>query len=68
MTLFLLQESESGKRKVLATGVINVADYISHEWRSFDIKLRLKPSNKNVVAGSIDFKFSSVMLLDGGIP
>ncbi|XP_078377430.1 uncharacterized protein LOC144660627 [Oculina patagonica] len=57
--------SPSGRRKVIAAGNIDIADYITEEPRSYDITVTLKPMTKNVVSGSLEFTLSSVMLEDG---
>ena len=59
------QVSPSGRRKVIATGDIDIADYISEEPTSYDITVTLKPMTKNIVSGSMEFTLSSVMLEDG---
>ncbi len=60
-----LQVSASGRRKVIAAGNIDIADYITEEPTSYDIAVTLKPMTKNVVSGSLAFTLSSVMLEDG---
>ena len=57
--------SHSGKRKLLATGSIDINDYITEEPRTSEVTVTLKPKNKHVVSGVIEFELSSVMLEDG---
>ena len=57
--------SHSGKRKLLATGCIDINDYITEEPRKSEVTVTLKPKNKHVLSGVIEFELSSVMLEDG---
>ena len=57
--------SHSGKCKLLATGSIDINDYITEEPRTSEVTVTLKPKNKLVVSGVIEFELSSVMLEDG---
>ncbi|KAJ7318893.1 EH domain binding protein 1 [Desmophyllum pertusum] len=63
--IFVQNLSPSGRHKVLATGSIDINDYISEDPKTFDITVTLKPANRNVVSGSIEFQLSSVLLEDG---
>ncbi|KAJ7394475.1 DUF3585 [Desmophyllum pertusum] len=63
--IFVQNLSPSGRHKVLATGAIDINDYISEDPKTFDITVTLKPANINVVSGSIEFQLSSVLLEDG---
>ena len=60
-----LQESENGRRQVIATGCIDLADYISETNKTFEITVTLKPAMKNVLSGAMEFNLTSVMLEDG---
>lgn len=62
---FSLQESRSGRLKVIATGSIDLADYISETKKTFDITVSLKAANKNIKSGSMEFSLTSVLLVDG---
>ena len=64
-SVYSFQEAKTGRRNVIATGCIDVADYISEESKTFDITVTLKPANKSVLSASIEFSFTSVMLEDG---
>lgn len=64
--LFILfQETKKGYKKVIATGSFDLDNYISEKKKSFEIKVTLIPSNKNICSGFIDFQLTSVMLVDG---
>ena len=60
-----LQETKSGKRRIIATACIDLADYISEIEKTFDITVTLKPANKNILSGSLEFTLTSVLLEDG---
>ena len=60
-----LQEGENGRRQVIATGCIDLADYISETNKTFEITVTLKPAMKNVLSGTMEFNLTSVMLEDG---
>ena len=62
---FFLQERENGRRQVIATGCIDLADYISETNKTFEITVTLKPAMRNVLSGTIEFDLTSVMLEDG---
>lgn len=61
----LFQETKNGHKKVIATGSFDLDNYISEKKKSFEIKVTLIPTNKNVRSGFIDFQLTSVMLVDG---
>ena len=61
----LFQETKKGYKKVIATGSFDLDNYISQKKKSFEIKVTLIPSNKNICSGFIDFQLTSVMLVDG---
>ncbi|KAJ7318898.1 DUF3585 [Desmophyllum pertusum] len=64
-TVFVQNLSPSGRHKVLATGFFDLNDYISEAPKTFDLTVTLKPANRNVVSGTIEFQLSSVLLEDG---
>ena len=57
--------SPTGKRKVIAVGSVDMSEYIMDEPTSQDVTVTLKPVNKCVVSGSLQFILSSIMLEDG---
>ena len=63
--LLCLQESQTGRRKPIATGVINMIDYVSTESRSFDITLTLKVASKKLVSATLDISLSCVLIKEG---
>ncbi|CAH3024574.1 unnamed protein product [Porites evermanni] len=58
-------ECENGRRQVIATGCIDLADYISETNKTFEITVTLKPAMKKVLSATIEFNLTSVMLEDG---
>ena len=56
--------SASGRHKLLATGCIDISDYVSKKLRKFDVTVTLKPAIKNVLSGKIEFELSSVIQED----
>ena len=61
----LFQETKNGYKKVIASGSFDLDNYISEKKKSFEIKVTLIPTNKNIRSGFIDFQLTSVMLVDG---
>ena len=61
----LFQETKNGCKKVIAIGYFDLDNYISEKKNSFEIKVTLIPTNKNIRSGFIDFQLTSVMLVDG---
>ncbi|KAK2565876.1 EH domain-binding protein 1 [Acropora cervicornis] len=59
------KESQTGRRKPIATGVINMVDYVSTESRSFDITLTLKVASKKLVSATLDISLSCVLIKEG---
>ena len=57
--------SSIGYALVIATGCIDLADYISETNKTFEITVTLKPAMKNVLSGTMEFNLTSVMLEDG---
>ncbi|KAL9968071.1 hypothetical protein ACROYT_G026398 [Oculina patagonica] len=66
-TILVQNLSASGRRKIIATGHLDIADYITEEPSTHDITVTLRAATKNVVTGSLEFSLSSV-LLENGIP
>ncbi|XP_044172924.1 uncharacterized protein LOC114967897 [Acropora millepora] len=58
-------ETKNGCKKVIAIGSFDLDNYISEKKKSFEIKVTLIPTNKNIRSGFIDFQLTSVMLVDG---
>lgn len=58
-------ETKNGYKKVIAVGSFDLDNYISEKKKSFEIKVTLIPTNKNIRSGFIDFQLTSVMLVDG---
>ncbi|XP_015780833.1 PREDICTED: uncharacterized protein LOC107358766 [Acropora digitifera] len=58
-------ETKNGYKKVIAIGSFDLDNYISEKKKSFEIKVTLIPTNKNIRSGFIDFQLTSVMLVDG---
>ena len=56
--LFYVQECKDGRRQLIATGCIDLADYISETNKKFDMTVTLKPAMKNVLSGTIDFNLT----------
>ena len=56
--------SAGGWNKLLATGWINIIDYISKRPWKFDVTVTLKLAIKNVLSGKIEFELSSVIQED----
>ena len=46
-------------------GSFDLADYISEEEKTFDITITLKPANKYIISGKIEFQLTSIMFEDG---
>ncbi|XP_044177180.1 EH domain-binding protein 1-like [Acropora millepora] len=64
-TFVIEDESQTGRRKPIATGVINMIDYVSTESRSFDITLTLKVASKKLVSATLDISLSCVLIKEG---
>ncbi|XP_070180895.1 EH domain-binding protein 1-like isoform X2 [Littorina saxatilis] len=62
---FVIEDHSKGKKKVLASQTINMAQYASAIPMQTDIKLNLKAASKKVVAASIQFTLSCVFLREG---
>ena len=58
-------QHSKGKKKVLASQTINMKQYASALPTQTDIKLRLKPASRKVVAVSLQFTLSCVFLREG---
>ena len=56
--------SAGGWHKLLATGWINIIDYISKKPWKFDVTVTLKLAIKNFLSGKIEFELSSVIQED----
>ena len=56
--------SAGGWHKLLATGWINIIDYISKKPWKFDVTVTLKLAIKNFLSGKIEFELSSVIQKD----
>lgn len=52
---------------MIATGSFDLAEYVSKEEHTFDITVSLKPANKYIVSGQVEFQLTSVRL-EGGDP
>ncbi|CAH3041712.1 unnamed protein product [Porites lobata] len=51
-------ECKDGRRQLIATGCIDLADYISQTNKTFYMTVTLKPAMKNVLSGTIDFNLT----------
>lgn len=59
------QEAQNGRRKPIATGAINMVDYVSVESRTFDITVTLKVASKKLVSASLEFNLTCVLIKEG---
>ena len=62
---FKPQESLNGRRKPIATGSINMVDYVSVESRTFDVTLTMKVTSKKLVSACLDFHLTCVLIKEG---
>ena len=60
-----LQVDETGKRKVLATGPINMVRYASSLPYEHDLHLRLKPVSKKIKSVILEVSLTSEFLKEG---
>lgn len=65
MKIQIKNETNRGQRKVIATGSFALDHYVTEEEHSFEVTVKLFPSNKNILSGSIKFQLTSVMLVNG---
>ena len=55
-------EDPKGRRKVLCSAPINMADFASAVPAQFDLKIKLKSASKKVVASYIQLTLSTVFI------
>ena len=55
----------NGRRKPIATGAINMVDYVSIESRTFDVTLTMKVASKKVLSASLEFNLTCVLIKEG---
>uniref|UniRef100_A0A7M4F585 EH domain binding protein 1 n=1 Tax=Crocodylus porosus TaxID=8502 RepID=A0A7M4F585_CROPO len=65
ITVTLFKESPSGRRKALATSIINMKQYASPMPTQTDVKLKFKPLSKKVVSATLQFSLSCIFLREG---
>ena len=56
--------SPSGRHQLLATGCIDISNYITERPGKLEVTVTLKPAIKRVVSGKIEFELSWVMQED----
>ncbi|XP_019404743.1 PREDICTED: EH domain-binding protein 1 isoform X7 [Crocodylus porosus] len=64
-TFVIENESPSGRRKALATSIINMKQYASPMPTQTDVKLKFKPLSKKVVSATLQFSLSCIFLREG---
>ncbi|KAL9988985.1 hypothetical protein ACROYT_G003486 [Oculina patagonica] len=64
-TFVIEDESPNGRRKPIATGNINMVDYVSVESRTFDVTLTMKVASKKLVSASLEFNLTCVLIKEG---
>ena len=55
-------EDPKGRRKVLCSAPINMADFASSVPTQFDLKIKLKPASKKVVASFLQLTLSTLFI------
>jgi len=60
-----LQTDESGKRKILATMAINMADYASMLGLDQNLLLKLKPVSKKIRVVTLEVNLTSMFIKEG---
>ena len=56
---------ETGKRKILATTAINMADYVSHLGLDKDLLLKLRPVSKKIKLVTLAVNMQSTFIKEG---
>ncbi|KAK3093307.1 hypothetical protein FSP39_013923 [Pinctada imbricata] len=64
-TFVVEDQARNGRRKILASGPINMKDFASQVPTQHTMKLRLKPATKKIVRASIQFTLSCVFIREG---
>ncbi|XP_059575734.1 EH domain-binding protein 1 isoform X13 [Alligator mississippiensis] len=64
-TFVIENESPSGRRKALATSIINMKQYASPMPTQTDVKLKFKPLSKKVISATLQFSLSCIFLREG---
>ncbi|XP_076463903.1 EH domain-binding protein 1-like [Babylonia areolata] len=63
---FVIEDHSKGqKKKILASGTVNMKQYATPMPSEVDVKLKLKPVSKKVVSASLQFTLSCVFLREG---
>ncbi|XP_046564384.1 LOW QUALITY PROTEIN: EH domain-binding protein 1-like [Haliotis rubra] len=62
---FVIEDQSKGRRKVLATGNINMREYASHVPTQKTIKVNLKPATKKVVSATLELTISCTFIREG---
>ncbi|XP_067682796.1 EH domain-binding protein 1-like isoform X2 [Haliotis asinina] len=62
---FVIEDQSKGRRKVLASGNINMREYASHVPTQKTIKVNLKPATKKVVSATLELTISCTFIREG---
>ncbi len=62
---FALQQDKKGRKKILASRNINMKDFASLVSTQHEIRVKLKPATKKVVAATLHLTLSCVFIREG---